>query len=60
MPPLAVYPLTMTEVIFNRIAPVVTAHNLDAALARYRRLGFATDLDGPCGVPILTRHAATT
>jgi uncharacterized glyoxalase superfamily protein PhnB len=35
----------MTEVIFNRIAPVVTVHDLDAALARYRRLGFETELD---------------
>jgi hypothetical protein len=37
----------MTEVIFNRIAPVVTVHDLGAALARYRRLGFATELDEP-------------
>jgi hypothetical protein len=34
----------MSEVIFERIAPVVTVHDLDAALARYRRLGFATEL----------------
>jgi hypothetical protein len=37
----------MAEVIFERIAPVVSVHNLDASLARYRRLGFATDLDEP-------------
>jgi hypothetical protein len=37
----------MAEVILERIAPVVTVHNLDAALARYRQLGFATDLDEP-------------
>lgn len=35
----------MSEVVFERIAPVVTVHDLDAALARYRRLGFATELD---------------
>ena len=35
----------MSDVIFERIAPVVTVHDLDAALTRYRRLGFATDLD---------------
>jgi catechol 2,3-dioxygenase-like lactoylglutathione lyase family enzyme len=34
----------MAEVIFERIAPVVTVRDLDAALARYRRLGFATEL----------------
>lgn len=34
----------MSEVIFERIAPVVTVHDVDAALARYRRLGFATEL----------------
>jgi len=37
----------MAEVIFERIAPVVRVHDLDAALARYRRLGFATELDEP-------------
>ena len=40
--------LTLTgvdEVIFERIAPVVTVHDLDAALARYERLGFATECD---------------
>jgi uncharacterized glyoxalase superfamily protein PhnB len=35
----------MTEVVFNRIAPVVSVHDLDAALDRYRRLGFTTELD---------------
>ena len=35
----------MTEVIFERIAPVVTVHDVEAALARYRRLGFETELD---------------
>lgn len=37
--------LAVTEVIFERIAPVVRVHDLDAALARYRRLGFMTELD---------------
>jgi hypothetical protein len=35
----------MAEVTFERIAPVLTVHDLDAALARYQRLGFATELD---------------
>jgi hypothetical protein len=35
----------MSEVIFERVAPVVTVRDLDAALARYRRLGFATELN---------------
>jgi hypothetical protein len=35
----------VAEVTFERIAPVVRVHDLDAALARYRRLGFATELD---------------
>jgi hypothetical protein len=34
----------MSEVTFERIAPVVTVRDLEAALARYRRLGFATEL----------------
>jgi hypothetical protein len=37
----------MSEVIFERIAPIVTVHDVDAALTRYRRLGFATELDEP-------------
>jgi len=37
----------MTAVIMERIAPVLTVHDLDAALSRYRRLGFATELDEP-------------
>jgi hypothetical protein len=36
--------VVMSEVIFERIAPVLTVHDLPAALARYRRLGFATVL----------------
>jgi glyoxalase/bleomycin resistance protein/dioxygenase superfamily protein len=35
----------MSEVIFERIAPVLTVSDVEAALARYRRLGFATELD---------------
>jgi hypothetical protein len=38
----------MADVIFERVAPVIRVHQLEAALARYGRLGFATDLDeGP-------------
>ena len=37
----------MPEAIFERIAPVMSVDNLDAALARYRRLGFTTELDEP-------------
>ena len=36
----------MTDVNFERIAPVVTVNDVDAALARYRLLGFTTELDG--------------
>jgi hypothetical protein len=39
----------MTEVTFERIVPVLTVPNVDAALARYRRLGFAIELDEPAG-----------
>lgn len=35
----------MGDVIFERIAPVITVHDLTVALARYERLGFATELD---------------
>jgi hypothetical protein len=31
--------------MFERVAPVVAVRDLDAALARYERLGFATELD---------------
>jgi hypothetical protein len=37
----------MPDVIFERIAPVVSVHDLDAALVRYRRLGFATEVYEP-------------
>ena len=37
----------MSEVVFERIAPVITVHDVGAALARYQRLGFATELDEP-------------
>jgi hypothetical protein len=45
------------QVIFGRIAPVVRVHDLDAALARYRRLGFATDLDEPSQYGFVERGA---
>ena len=35
----------MAEVNFERVAPIFTVKDLDAALDRYRRLGFATELD---------------
>jgi hypothetical protein len=36
----------MATVVFERIAPVIAVHDLNAALARYERLGFASELDG--------------
>jgi hypothetical protein len=48
----------MSEVIFERIAPVVTVHDVDAALARYRRLGFATELDEPAQYGFAERGSA--
>ena len=43
--------------IFERLAAVVTVRDLDAALARYRRLGFATDLDEPARYGFASRGA---
>ncbi|WP_330347062.1 bleomycin resistance protein [Streptomyces sp. NBC_00582] len=38
----------MPEVTFSKVAPVVPVRNLDAALERYRRLGFAAHAyEGP-------------
>ena len=47
----------MTDVIFERIAPVLNVEDVDAALARYRRLGFATELDEPAGYGFVERGA---
>ena len=47
----------MAEVLFERIAPVVTVHDLGAALERYRRLGFATELDEPAQYGFVERGA---
>src|SRR5580704_8861986 len=47
--PARLHSLSMTEVTFERIVPVLTVPNVDAALARYRRLGFAIELDEPAG-----------
>lgn len=49
--------LVVAEVIFERIAPVIRVHDLDAALARYRRLGFATELDEPSQYGFVQRGA---
>jgi hypothetical protein len=51
--------LSMTEVIFERIVPVFTVPDVDAALARYRRLGFATELDEPAGYGFAERGAVS-
>jgi hypothetical protein len=38
----------MSEVVFTNVAPVVPVRNLDAALDRYRRLGFSAHAyEGP-------------
>jgi hypothetical protein len=37
------------DVAFERVAPVISVRDLDAALAHYRRLGFDVDLDVPSG-----------
>jgi hypothetical protein len=47
----------MAEVIFERITPVLNVQDVDAALARYRRLGFATELDEPAGYGFAERGA---
>lgn len=49
--------LVVDEVIFEHVAPVVTVHDLDAALARYARLGFVTELDEPAQYGIVQRGA---
>jgi hypothetical protein len=49
--------LVVTEVIFERVAPVVTVSDLGAALARYGRLGFATELDEPAQYGFVRRGA---
>ena len=49
--------LSVTEVIFERIAPVLNVQDVEAALARYRRLGFATELDEPAGYGFVERGA---
>lgn len=35
----------VVEVTFERIAPVITVRDVNAALARYERLGFTPELD---------------
>ena len=51
------YSLSVTEVIFERIVPIITVKDVDDALARYRRLGFATELDEPAGYGFAERGA---
>ena len=53
----AVYSHVVSDVMFERIAPVVTVHDVEAALARYRRLGFATELDEPAHYGFAERGA---
>jgi catechol 2,3-dioxygenase-like lactoylglutathione lyase family enzyme len=47
----------MAGVIFERIAAVVTVHDLAAALDRYRRLGFATEVNEPAQYGFVERDA---
>jgi hypothetical protein len=47
----------MTEVIFERIVPIITVKDVEAALARYGRLGFATELDEAAGYGFAERGA---
>lgn len=49
---------SMTEVIFEGIVPLLTVQDVDAALARYRRLGFETELDEPAGYGFVERGVA--
>jgi hypothetical protein len=47
----------MADVVFERVAPVVTVHDLDLAVARYRRLGFATEIEGAARYGFVERDA---
>lgn len=47
----------MAEVSFDRIAPVVSVHDLRSALTRYKRLGFTTELDEPAQYGFVQRGA---
>lgn len=47
----------MAEVVFERVAPVLAVRDLDAALARYTRLGFATELDETAHYGFVEREA---
>jgi catechol 2,3-dioxygenase-like lactoylglutathione lyase family enzyme len=47
----------MVEVVFERVAPVLTVRDLKAAVARYRRLGFRTELDEPAKYGFVERGA---
>lgn len=55
--PVDVYVGRMGDVAFERIAPVVTVHDLGAALARYEKLGFAIELDEPAQYGFVDRGA---
>jgi hypothetical protein len=52
-----VYLDPVAEVTFDRVAPVITVRDLDTALARYRRLRFATELDEPAQYGFVARGA---
>jgi hypothetical protein len=45
----------MDALIFERIAPIVTVKDVDVALARYRLLGFTTELDESAMYGIVAR-----
>ena len=47
----------MAEVTFERAAPVLTVQDLDAALARYGRLGFTVEFDDSARYGFVQRGA---
>lgn len=50
--------LVMAKVVFERIAPVVTVRDVGAALDRYGRLGFTTEVDETANYGFVTRDGA--
>ena len=47
----------MTDVVFERIAPVLVVRDLGAALARYERLGFTTEVHAAAPYGFVQRGA---